>query len=63
MGNSLLKLILTFEQDRDQLHYIDDMVANTAATAEAIERVLGAPSNTLYRPDAEAIKGWLALLE
>ena len=63
MGNSLLKLILTFEQDRDQLHYIDDMVANTAATAEAIERVLGAPTNSLYRPDAEAVKGWLALLE
>src|SRR5258706_9720087 len=63
MGNSLLKLILTFEHDRDQLHYIDHMVANTAATEEAIERVLGAPTNSLYRPDAEAIKGWLALLE
>jgi AcrR family transcriptional regulator len=62
MGNILLKIILAFEQDRGQLHYIDDMVANTAASAEAIERVLGAPSNSLYRPDAEAVKGWLALL-
>src|SRR5258708_14679751 len=63
MGNSLLKLILTFEQDRDQLHYIDDMLANTPATAEAIERVLGAPTNSLYPPHAQAGKGRLAPLE
>ena len=62
MGNALLRLILAFEKDDHEPHYIDDMVANTAAAAEAIERVLGAPTNSLYRPDAEAIKAWLALL-
>jgi AcrR family transcriptional regulator len=62
IGNTVLRLILAFEQGRDELHYIRDTVAASAASAEAIERVLGAPSNSLYRPDAEAVKAWLAAL-
>jgi AcrR family transcriptional regulator len=60
MGNVVLKLVLAFEQDRDQLHYIDDIVAANAASAEAIERLLGATSHCMDRPTAGDVKAWLA---
>jgi AcrR family transcriptional regulator len=60
MGNAVLKLVLAFEQERQQQHYIDDIVAANAAAAEAIERVLGASSHCLYRPTADDVKAWLA---
>jgi AcrR family transcriptional regulator len=59
-GNAVLKLVLAFQQEREQLHYIDDIVATSAASAEAIERVLGASSACLYRPTTDDVKGWLA---
>jgi len=63
MGNALLKLALTIEREPDQLHYIDDFVATAAAAAEAIERVLGASTSILARPDAEAVQMWFATPE
>ena len=60
MGNAVLKLVIAFEQDREQLHFIEDVVATNAASAEAIERVLGASSACVYRPTAEDVKAWLA---
>ncbi len=62
MGNVVLKLVLAFEQDRATLRYIDEIVAASAATAEAIERVLGASVHILERPDAQAVKGWMVTL-
>lgn len=59
MGNALLRLLLAFEQNGAESHYLDDIVATSAATVEAIERVLGTPAGLLYRPDAEAVKAWL----
>ena len=61
MGNAVLKLVLAFAQQREQLHYIDDIVAANAASAEAIERLLGASSPCIYRPTDEDVKAWLAL--
>lgn len=61
MGNAVLKLVLAFDQEREQQHYIDDIVATNAASAEAIERVLGASSACVYRPTAEDVKAWLAV--
>jgi AcrR family transcriptional regulator len=61
MGNAVLKLVLAFEQEREQLHYIDDIVAANAASAEAIERVLGASAPCLNRPTADDVKAWLAM--
>jgi AcrR family transcriptional regulator len=60
MGNAVLKLVLAFEQDRHQLHYIDDIVAANAAAAEAIERLLGASSHCMVRPTADDVIAWLA---
>jgi AcrR family transcriptional regulator len=62
MGNVVLKLILAFEQERDALHYIDEIVAASAAMAEAIERVLGSSVRIFDRPDAQAVKGWMVAL-
>jgi hypothetical protein len=50
---------LSSEQERDELRYIDDIVATYAAYTDAIERVLGAPSRILYRLDAGTVKEWL----
>ncbi len=60
MGNAALKILLAFAQEPEQLHHIDDIVATNAASAEAIERVLGAASRCIYRPTAEDVKAWLA---
>ena len=61
MGNALLKLVLAFEREPEQLHYIEDIVAINAASAEAIERVLGAASHCVYRPSVDEVKAWLAV--
>jgi hypothetical protein len=61
MSTALLKLMLAFERERDEAHYLPEIVATSAASAEAIERVLGAPANSLYRPDAEAVRAWTAM--
>jgi AcrR family transcriptional regulator len=60
MGNAVLKLVLAFEQEREQEHYIEKIVATNAASAEAIERLLGASSPCLERLNAEDVKAWLA---
>ena len=60
MGNAVLKLLFAFDQEGERLHLIDDVVAANAASAEAIERVLGATSACIYRPTAEDVKDWLA---
>lgn len=60
MENAVLKLVLAFEQELEQRHYIDDIVAANAASAEAIERVLGASSPCLNRTNADDVKAWLA---
>jgi AcrR family transcriptional regulator len=63
MSTALLKLMLAFERVRDDGHYIPEIVATAAASAEAIERVLGAPANSLYRPDIETVKAWTAKMD
>jgi len=62
MSNAVLKLILAFEQDPDALPYVDEIVAVSAAMAEAVERVLGSSVQLLDRPDAQAVQGWLTAL-
>jgi AcrR family transcriptional regulator len=61
MGNAVARLLLLSGQERDGPRCIDDIVATYAAYTDAIERVLGAPSRTLHRLDAAAVKGWLAV--
>jgi AcrR family transcriptional regulator len=62
MGNTHARLLLSLEQERDEQRSIEAIVATHAAYMDAIERVLGAPSDSLYRNDAEAVKTWVVAL-
>jgi AcrR family transcriptional regulator len=62
MGNTHARLFLSFEQERDELRCIERIATTHAAYMDAIERVLGAPSQSLYRTDTEAVKVWVNAL-
>ena len=50
MGNAALKLVLAFEQEGEQLHYIDDIVAANAASAALIARCeVSSPGSAMCR--------------
>jgi AcrR family transcriptional regulator len=63
MGNSHARLLLSPELDRDTPGTIAGIVATHTAYMEAVERVLGAPINSLRRTDAEAVKVWVNALQ
>lgn len=58
MGSTHARLLLSLGQGGDELRCIERIVATHAAYMDAIERMLGAPPNSLYRTDAEAVKVW-----
>jgi len=60
MENAHARLLLSSEKERDVARAIEEVITTHAAYMEAIERVLGAPPNYLYRLDAEAVKMWVA---
>ena len=60
MENTHARLLLSSEKERDVPRVIEDVVTTHAAYMDAIERVLGAPPNCLYRADAEAAMLWVA---
>jgi len=62
MGNTHARLLLSFEQERDDLCCIEGIVATHAAYMDAIERVLGAPPHSFSRSSAEAVNVWVAAL-
>ncbi|MBU5444741.1 TetR/AcrR family transcriptional regulator [Paenibacillus sp. MSJ-34] len=59
MGNTHAKLLLSLEKEQDPQNCMERITVTYAAYMDAIERVLGAPSNALYRLDAEAVKAWV----
>jgi AcrR family transcriptional regulator len=59
MSNALVKLMVSYEHERDHRRGIEEMVTTYAAYTDALEHMLGAPSGILYRPNAEAVKEWL----
>lgn len=63
MATTHAKLLLTFDQDRNEQACVEALVTSHIAYMDAIERVLGVPANALYRADAEAVKIWLAALQ
>jgi AcrR family transcriptional regulator len=63
MERILTGLMLAYVQKPGEPRLIDDIVAAYAACIDAIERVLGAPSGFLVRPDAGAVKQGLVLSE
>jgi AcrR family transcriptional regulator len=62
MGNTHARLLLSVDQETDEQRRVEEIVAVHAAYMDAIERVLGAPPNSLYRTDSEAVKVWVAAL-
>ena len=62
MSNTHAKLLLSLEQERDERQCVGDIIAVHAAYMDAIERVLGMPTGSLYRTNAEAVKVWVAAL-
>ena len=62
MGDTHARLLLAYMQDRDAPRCIDGIVTTHAAYMDAVERVLGAPAQSLYRADAAGVKMWLAVL-
>jgi hypothetical protein len=55
LGETLGRLLLSFEPEHDDRHRIEDTVA---VYTDALERVLGAPKGSLQIVDAETLKEW-----
>jgi AcrR family transcriptional regulator len=63
MGDSHARMLLSAADGSDQQGALDVIVTTHAAFMEAIERVLGAPRNSLYRADPEAARVWVTTLQ
>ncbi|GCE50021.1 TetR family transcriptional regulator [Thermosporothrix hazakensis] len=60
MGNTHSRLLLSVGRERDDdERIIEEVVTTFAAYMEAIERVLGVPTNTFTRTDAEEARFWV----
>lgn len=55
LGETLGRLLLSFEPERNDLPHIEDTVA---VYTDALERVLGAPKGSLQIVDAETLSQW-----
>lgn len=62
MGNTHARLLLSLEQEGDDLRRIEEIVTTHAAYMDAIEHVLGAPPHSFSRSSAEAVNVWVAAL-
>ena len=62
MGNTHARLLLSLEGEIDEQRCVEEIVAVHCAYMHAIERVLGAPQNSLHRADAEVAQAWVAAL-
>ncbi len=62
MGNTHARLLHSLGQGADEQRGIEAIIATHAAYMEAIERVLGAPPNSLRRIDGEMVEMWVAAL-
>jgi AcrR family transcriptional regulator len=60
MGNTHARLLLSNEPD--EFRRAEQIVLTHHACMDAIERVLGAPANSLARTDADAVKEWVTAL-
>ena len=62
MGNTHVRLLLSLEQERDDLRCIESAVSTHAAYMDAIERMLGAPPHSFSRSSAEGVNVWVAAM-
>jgi AcrR family transcriptional regulator len=59
MGNAHARLLFSLEQNDDEAPTIEKIIAIYDAYMNAIERVVGAPANSLRRIDVEALQTWV----
>lgn len=65
MGSAHIRLLSRAMQEHDERcidEIIDSIVDVHAAYMDAIERMLGAPTNSLYRADAEMARLWVNIM-
>jgi AcrR family transcriptional regulator len=60
MGNTHIHLLFSMEQGLDEPSGIEQIIATHAAYMDAVEHVLGAPANSLYRLDPALVSAWVA---
>ncbi len=60
MGNTHARLLLSSDQEGNDEHRSEQIVATHAAYMDAIERILGTPPHSFYRADAKAVNVWVA---
>lgn len=63
MGNAHAGLLLTIESVREVAGIVDTIVTIHSVYMDAIERVLGVPSHSFSRTDADAVNVWVAALQ
>lgn len=62
MGHSSARLVLSMGAGAEKEHMVERILAVQHAYMEAIERVLGAPPNSIHRSDAAALMAWMEAL-
>lgn len=63
LGVAHARLMLDFPRDPDERRFTDEVLALHSAFVDAIERVLGAPTGTLARADADAVEFWIQAMK
>jgi len=56
------RLLLAYAPEQDEQQYIETVISVHTAYMDTLERILGIPSGSLYRADAETVKGWVTAL-
>ncbi len=63
LGTAHAKLMLALGRDLDERRMVDDTLSLQAAFLDAVERVLGAPRDTLRRADRSAVDLWVKTMK
>ncbi len=59
MDNTHARYFFTLEQERDNPSWTAEIIATHTAYMDAIERVIGAPTHSFSRLDADVVKAWV----
>jgi AcrR family transcriptional regulator len=66
LQETVTSMVLSFAEDQDEQSYVENAAAAYVVYLDALERVLGAPTGSLYRRDVDAmkdmVKGWVVSL-
>jgi TetR/AcrR family transcriptional regulator, transcriptional repressor for nem operon len=59
MGSAHMRLLFALDEGLDEILCAQEIRTTQAAYMDAVERVLGAEANSLYRLDPAAVKAWV----